>query len=87
MWACGVAPTPLQVPTQTPNAAEAPCSTAPTCPRPPPSAHPGTLILSQAIGPLLAAGFLSMDGMGGLMGWQWLFLIEGCLAILVAVGW
>lgn len=47
----------------------------------------GTLILSQAVGPLLAAGLLSMNGLGGLAGWQWLFLIEGCLAIAVALGW
>jgi MFS transporter, ACS family, tartrate transporter len=47
----------------------------------------GTLVLSQALGPLLAAGLLAMGGLGGLEGWQWLFLIEGCLAILVAAGW
>ncbi|KAI8472261.1 MAG: major facilitator superfamily domain-containing protein [Monoraphidium minutum] len=47
----------------------------------------GTLIMSQAIGPLLAAGFLSMDGVGGFLGWQWLFLIEGLMAIVAAVGW
>ena len=47
----------------------------------------GALILSQAIGPLLAAGLLSMDGVGGLEGWQWLFLIEGLLAVLCGFGW
>lgn len=47
----------------------------------------GTLILSQAIGPLLAAGLLSMGGLGGLEGWRWLFVVEGCLAIAIAIGW
>lgn len=37
----------------------------------------GALIVSQALGAPLAAGFLSLDGYGGLMGWQWLFLLEG----------
>lgn len=43
------------------------------------------LILSQALGAPLAAGLMAMDGLGGLRGWQWLFLIEGLLAIVVAV--
>lgn len=47
----------------------------------------GCLIISQAIGPLLAAGLLSMDGLGGLEGWQWLFLIEGLMAVVIGFGW
>ncbi|GBF88095.1 hypothetical protein Rsub_00807 [Raphidocelis subcapitata] len=47
----------------------------------------GSLILSQIIGPLLAAGLLAMGGVGGLRGWQWLFLIEGLSAVAVAFAW
>ncbi|KAJ3538647.1 hypothetical protein NM208_g5816 [Fusarium decemcellulare] len=28
---------------------------------------------------------LKMDGVGGLQGWRWLFIIEGCASVLVAV--
>lgn len=37
----------------------------------------GSLIVSQVLGPPLAAGLMALDGHGGLKGWQWLFLIEG----------
>lgn len=47
----------------------------------------GSLILSQALGAPIAAGLMSLDGYGGLRGWQWLFLIEGVLACLVAAFW
>lgn len=32
---------------------------------------------AQVFGAPLAAGLLAMDGLGGLDGWQWLFLAEG----------
>jgi type II secretory pathway component PulM len=35
----------------------------------------------------MAAGFLSMDGINGMRGWQWLFLIEGLLCVLVSLYW
>lgn len=31
----------------------------------------------QVIGSPLAAGLLSLDGVWGLKGWQWLFVVEG----------
>ena len=37
------------------------------------------------IGAPLAAGLLYMDGLGHLRGWQWLFIIEGCLTVIYGV--
>ncbi|KAF8056438.1 ttuB [Scenedesmus sp. PABB004] len=45
----------------------------------------GALIVSQAIGAPLAAGLMALDGRGGLQGWQWLFVVEGVMAVIVAV--
>lgn len=47
----------------------------------------GSLIVSQALGAPIAAGLMALDGLGGLQGWQWLFLIEGALAVIVAIAW
>lgn len=33
----------------------------------------------------LNAGLLEMDGVGHLHGWQWLFLVEGLLTVLMGV--
>ncbi|EFN55132.1 hypothetical protein CHLNCDRAFT_134195 [Chlorella variabilis] len=33
--------------------------------------------VAQVVGAPLAAGILAMDGVGGLRGWQWLFILEG----------
>ncbi|ODQ58155.1 hypothetical protein WICANDRAFT_64300 [Wickerhamomyces anomalus NRRL Y-366-8] len=41
--------------------------------------------LAGAIGGLLAYGLLQMDGLHGLKGWQWLFIIEGCISITGAI--
>jgi MFS family permease len=47
----------------------------------------GSLVFSQAVGPLLAAGLLALDGVGKMQGWQYLFLIEGLMAVVLAFGW
>jgi MFS family permease len=43
----------------------------------------GSLIMSNAVGPLIATALVQMDGLGGLAGWQWLFLLEGVLGVIV----
>ncbi|KAI5250558.1 MFS general substrate transporter [Aureobasidium subglaciale] len=40
--------------------------------------------LSGAFGGLFAFALLKMDGVQGLGGWRWLFIVEGCLSVLVA---
>ena len=40
--------------------------------------------LSHVIAAPLAAGCLSLSGLGGLQGWQWLFLLEGAPTLLLA---
>lgn len=37
-----------------------------------------------AFGGLLARGLSEMSGLGGLLGWSWIFIIEGILTFLVA---
>ncbi|KAF9810704.1 hypothetical protein IEO21_06838 [Rhodonia placenta] len=41
---------------------------------------------SGAFGGLLAYGIEKMSGTGGLAGWSWIFLLEGLITIVVAVG-
>ncbi|KAF9893485.1 hypothetical protein FE257_010797 [Aspergillus nanangensis] len=44
--------------------------------------------LIAALGPVLACGFMQMDGLRGLAGWRWIFLMEGVLNFAAAiVGW
>ncbi|KAJ1338411.1 MFS transporter ACS family allantoate permease [Microdochium nivale] len=38
-----------------------------------------------AFGGLLARGIVEMKGLGGLSGWQWIFVLEGILTIVVAI--
>ncbi|CAD1810638.1 Major Facilitator Superfamily protein [Candida parapsilosis] len=38
--------------------------------------------LSSAFNGLLAAGLLKMDGLGGIAGWRWLFILEGGITVL-----
>lgn len=45
------------------------------------------ILVSQCVGAAMAAGFLSMDGISGMRGWQWLFLIEGLLCVCVSAYW
>ncbi|KAL6454784.1 hypothetical protein SBY92_004255 [Candida maltosa Xu316] len=44
--------------------------------------YAGSLV-SSAFGGLLAAGILEMDGLGGLEGWRYLFILEGGLTVLI----
>ncbi|CAK5262720.1 unnamed protein product [Mycena citricolor] len=39
----------------------------------------------RAFGGLLATGILSMDGLGGLAGWKWIFVIEGLATVVVSI--
>ncbi|KAK5271459.1 hypothetical protein LTR96_003284 [Exophiala xenobiotica] len=41
--------------------------------------------LTQIIGALLAAGFLKMRGLNDWSGWQWLFLIEGLMSVVIGL--
>jgi MFS family permease len=45
------------------------------------------ILVSQCAGAAMAAGFLSMDGIAGMRGWQWLFLIEGPMCVMVSMYW
>lgn len=38
--------------------------------------------LSGAFGGLLARGLNEMDGLGGLEGWRWIFVVEGLLTVV-----
>ncbi|KAI9013496.1 major facilitator superfamily domain-containing protein [Hyaloraphidium curvatum] len=41
--------------------------------------------VSAAISGILAYGILRMNGLAGLKGWQWLFLLEGAATVLVGI--
>ncbi|KAH8678472.1 major facilitator superfamily domain-containing protein [Xylariales sp. PMI_506] len=41
--------------------------------------------ISGAFGGLLAYGLAKMDGIGGLEGWRWIFVIEGLLTVVVGI--
>ncbi|ORY69992.1 major facilitator superfamily domain-containing protein [Pseudomassariella vexata] len=41
--------------------------------------------LAGAFGGLLASAIGKMDGMRGFHGWRWIFILEGCLTIVIAV--
>lgn len=44
-------------------------------------------ILATAFAGLIAAGiFHGMDGAGGLAGWKWLFILQGAVTFVVAIG-
>jgi MFS family permease len=43
------------------------------------------ILVAQALSGPVAAGFLAMQGLGGLRGWQWLFLLEGLPTVLMSV--
>lgn len=41
--------------------------------------------LTQIYGSLLAGGFLKMRGLRGWSGWQWLFLLEGLICVIIGL--
>ncbi|KAK4173469.1 putative MFS transporter [Triangularia setosa] len=41
--------------------------------------------LAGSFGGLLAAAIQKMDGIGGLAGWRWIFILEGALTLIVAI--
>jgi len=43
------------------------------------------ILLANVLGAPLAAGFLAMDGLAGLHGWQWLFLLEGFPSVILGL--
>lgn len=43
-------------------------------------------ILATAFAGLIAAGIFQLDGVNGMAGWRWLFIIQGAVTGLVAIG-
>lgn len=43
--------------------------------------------ISGCVGGLLAAGLLKMDGLRGLEGWRWLYIIEGAITLVVGLAY
>ncbi|KAH6669622.1 major facilitator superfamily domain-containing protein [Plectosphaerella plurivora] len=43
-------------------------------------------ILATAFAGLIALGIFKMHGMAGLSGWQWLFILQGAVTLVVAIG-
>ncbi|KAF7188899.1 putative transporter [Pseudocercospora fuligena] len=43
-------------------------------------------VLSTAFAGLIALGFFKMGGIAGLEGWRWMFLIQGVVTFVVAIG-
>ena len=42
-------------------------------------------LLATAFGNILAHGLIHMDGVGGLAGWRWIYIIEGLMTIVLSV--
>ncbi|RSH82833.1 hypothetical protein EHS25_005823 [Saitozyma podzolica] len=45
----------------------------------------GIQSIASAVSGLMAAGLLQLDGVRGLEGWKWLFIVDGIFTLLVAV--
>ncbi|THG98855.1 hypothetical protein EW145_g7359 [Phellinidium pouzarii] len=45
----------------------------------------GVQSIASAISGLMASGLLQLQGVAGLFGWKWLFLIDGIITVVVAV--
>jgi hypothetical protein len=42
-------------------------------------------VIANGFGSLLGYGLIQMEGLGGLRGWQWIFVIEGIITCVLAV--
>jgi MFS family permease len=42
-------------------------------------------VIANGFGSLLGYGLIQMEGLGGLRGWQWIFVIEGLITCTLAV--
>ncbi|VUC24524.1 unnamed protein product [Clonostachys rosea] len=40
---------------------------------------------SSGLGGILAYGLMQMEGVGGLRGWRWIFIIEGLLTVVISI--
>ncbi|KAJ3938250.1 uncharacterized protein N0V96_011939 [Colletotrichum fioriniae] len=45
----------------------------------------GAIALSGAVGGLIAYGIQTMGSKAGLEAWRWLFIIEGCISIVIGL--
>jgi MFS family permease len=43
------------------------------------------VLTASAFGGLLASAIANMDGLGGLHNWQWIFVLEGILTVLIGI--
>lgn len=41
--------------------------------------------MASAVSGLMASGLLQLQGVAGLEGWKWLFLVDGIITVFVAV--
>ncbi|KAF7301592.1 hypothetical protein MIND_00724700 [Mycena indigotica] len=46
----------------------------------------GTQAIASAVSGLMASGLLRLRGRAGLEGWKWLFIVDGIITLVVAVG-
>ncbi|PPQ80351.1 hypothetical protein CVT25_003634 [Psilocybe cyanescens] len=46
----------------------------------------GVQHVASAVSGLMASGLLKLRGLGGLEGWKWLFLVDGVITVVVALG-
>jgi sugar phosphate permease len=44
-----------------------------------------TAVLVGGFSAILAYGLMQMDGIGGLAGWRWIFIIEGIITVVLAI--
>lgn len=45
----------------------------------------GVQTIASAVSGLMASGLLQLQGVGGLEGWKWLFLVDGMITVVIAV--